>query len=231
MATQTLLDDEFGEIIIRRIKTASAIKVGVGTDGRLRATMPPRAPLMLLKRLIKDSRVDIRNLLERTVPDITYASGMQIGKSHSLLIVTGTQLSATRQKTTIIISVPPTSEPDSQHVQQFIRQEVIKALRKEAKSYLPRRLKLLAERHGYSYERVRFSHASTRWGSCSSSGTISLNIALMKLPFELIDYVLLHELCHTKQMNHSTDFWTLVADADADFKEHRSFIKAHTPTI
>ena len=231
MTTQTLQDEEFGEITIRRIKTASAIKIGVGTNGKLRATMPPRAPLMLLKRLVKSSRTEIRTLVERSVPDITYTSGMQIGKSHSLVLVDGNTLSAKREKTTIIISLPPVEEPTSPGVQQFIRQEVIKALRKEAKSYLPRRLKLLAERHGYTYERVRFSHASTRWGSCSSSGTISLNIALMKLPFELIDYVLLHELCHTRQMNHSPAFWDLVADADPGFKEHRRYIKAHTPTI
>lgn len=231
MATQTIHDDEFGEITIRRIKTASAIKIGVGTNGRLRATMPPRAPKFLLKQLIKNSRSDIRELLDHSTPKIIYENGMRIGKSHSLLINTGKTLSAKRQKTTIIVTIPPEVNETDVQVQNLIRTEVIKALRKEAKSYLPRRLEMLARRYGYSYKRVRFSHASTRWGSCSTSGTISLNIALMKLPFELIDYVIIHELCHTEQMNHSQDFWDLVAAADPEYKTHRRYMKSHTPTI
>lgn len=231
MTAQVLNDEEFGDIQIRRIKTASAIKIGVGSSGQLRATMPPRAPLYLLKRLITSSRQPIRDLLARSLPDTVYESGMQVGKTHSLLITSGSTLSITRQGTTLAATVPEAMSTTSPDVQMMIRQEVIKALRKEAKSYLPRRLKMLAERHGYQYEKVRFSHASTRWGSCSSAGTISVNIALMKLPFELIDYVLIHELCHTRQMNHSPAFWELVAAVDPEYQTHRRNVKAYTPTI
>lgn len=231
MTKQVLHDEEFGVIQIRRIKTASAIKIGVDSSGQLRATMPPRAPLYLVKRLVASSRQPIRDLLARSLPDTVYESGMQIGKTHSLIIVSGAVLSITRSGTTLRATIPSTVLATSPEVQQLIRQAVIKALRKEAKSYLPRRLKMLAERHGYQYEKVRFSHASTRWGSCSSAGTISLNIALMKLPFELIDYVLIHELCHTKQMNHSSAFWELVAAADPEYQIHRRMVRSHTPTI
>jgi predicted metal-dependent hydrolase len=228
---QSIQDDEFGEIDVRRIKTARAIKVGVTPAGKLRATMPPRAPLYLLKRLVKDSRSEVRALLERHVPKNHYESGMQIGKSHSLLIMNGPSLNIAVQKTVITLALPDDIELSHPEVQQLIRQQVIKSLRKEAKSYLPRRLKTLANTHGYQYERVRFSHASTRWGSCSTSGTISLNIALMRLPFELIDYVLIHELCHTQQMNHSPSFWRLVEAADPSYLEHRKRMKLETPTI
>ena len=84
------------------------------------------------------------------------------------------------------------------------------ALRKKAQSLLPARLASLAESHGFKYTNVKIRKNKTRWGSCSSKGTINLSIYLMLLPDHLIEYVLLHELCHTVQMNHSPAFWALL---------------------
>jgi len=157
--------------------------------------------------------------------------GMQIGKSHTLLIRSGSTLQAIRKGQRIHVAIPETIMRDDPKVSAVVRPVVIQALRIEAKSYLPKRLAYLASYGGYKYERVRFSHASGRWGSCSSQGTISLNIALMKLPFELIDYVLVHELAHTNEMNHSQEFWRLVETGDPEYIEHRRQIKQQTPSI
>lgn len=191
------------------------------------------APIFLVKRLIKSSRSELREIVAKSQPEINYENGMQIGKSHTLVVrqKTSGELSADIHGQRIILNLPEDLSLDDLEVQQTLRDAVIKALRREAKSYLPRRLKFLAENHGYEYEKVRFSHASSRWGSCSSNGTISLNIALMKLPFELIDYVLLHELAHTKEMNHSQSFWSLVEAADPNYKAHRRTLKDHSTAI
>ena len=74
--------------------------------------------------------------------------------------------------------------------------------------YLPNRLKELADLHGLTYNKVSVRNTKTRWGSCSYHNNISLNLHLMRLPDHLIDYVLLHELAHTKVKNHSIDFWS-----------------------
>lgn len=227
----TIHDDEFGTIVVRRSAKATQVRLRVGPDGALKASMPVYAPLFLLKRLIKTSRGQLRAMIEQARPVSSYTNGQQIGKSHTLLVQPGSRLTVARQKQHIVVTLPASKQLFDPAVTKKIREVVIQALRIEAKSYLPKRLAYVAAQYGMSYEKVRFSHASSRWGSCSSTGTISLNIALMKLPFELIDYVIMHELAHTRHLNHSEQFWQLVASMDADYKKHRKLLKAEAPSI
>lgn len=106
-----------------------------------------------------------------------------------------------------------------------------KLLAKQARAYLPYRLSYFAKLYNYSYDKVRLSHANTRWGSCSSNRTISLNIGLMQVPEPLRDYVILHELAHLNHMNHSAAFWQEVAAHDPHYKAHRQKLKMFTPGV
>jgi len=98
--------------------------------------------------------------------------------------------------------------------------------RAQARRYLPPRLDAFAARIGLSPRRVTVRAQRTRWGSCSSRGSISLNWRLMLLPSELVDYVLVHELCHLRYMDHSPGFWalvgTLIPDAQACHRRLRA---------
>lgn len=226
-----LYDAEFGKVTVRRSARASHVRLRVAPDGTLRASLPLYAPSFLVKRLIASSRKELRELLKQSQPDISFSDGMRIGKSHSLHVREGNDLSVKRRKQRIEVTLAPGQQLSDQEVITEIRPIVQAALRIEAKSYLPKRLAYLASQLGYHYETVRFSHASGRWGSCTSEGTISLNIALMKLPFSLIDYVIVHELAHTKHLNHSPDFWDEVERGDPHYKEHRRLLKQETPTI
>ncbi|MCL1929785.1 M48 family metallopeptidase [Candidatus Saccharibacteria bacterium] len=106
-----------------------------------------------------------------------------------------------------------------------------KALRKLARPWLQTRLRILARTHGFKYEKVRIMNARTRWGSCSSRGTVSLNIALMRIPETLRDYVILHELTHTRYMNHSKEFWAELAKYYPEYKEARKRMKKYSPQL
>lgn len=227
----TITDEEFGTITLRRSARATHVRIRVAPDGRLRASLPLYAPIFLVKRLLKTSRAQLRAMLAEQQVDTVFESGMQIGKSHTLITRLGSTLSAKRHGQQIIVTLAPENNLEDSDVTRVVRDSVIDALRLEAKSYLPKRITFLAEKNGFDFEKIRFSHASGRWGSCSSNGTISLNIALMKLPFELIDYVLVHELSHTRQMNHSDKFWNIVAQADPNYKEHRRELRKETPSI
>lgn len=224
-------DKEFGKITVRRSAKATQVRLRVAPDGTLRASMPVYAPLFLLKRLLKNSRHELRELLEQSHPQASFKDGQQIGKSHTIIVRPSTRLLAKVKGQHILVELPQGMTLDDTEVVRAVRESVIAALRVQAKSYLPKRLAYLANQLGFSYQKVRFSHASGRWGSCSSNGTISLNIALMKLPFELIDYVLIHELAHTVQMNHSQDFWSIVEQGDPKYSLHRKLLKAEAPSI
>jgi len=225
-------DEEFGKVTIRRSARASQVRLRVAPDGTLRASLPLYAPAFLVRRLIKSSRPALRELLNQSHPTTSYEDGMRIGKSHTITVRPSLgAFSVVRKGQQVIVSLPETKSMADADVVRAVRDGVISALRLEAKSYLPKRLAFLAKKYGFRYKKVRFSHASGRWGSCNSEGTISLNIALMKLPFELIDYVIIHELSHTHHMNHSVEFWDLVAIGDPEYKQHRKALKAEAPTI
>lgn len=94
--------------------------------------------------------------------------------------------------------------------QEWLRKIIVNTMNHRAKELLPQRLEELATEYGFKYNAVAIRNSHTRWGSCSSRGNISLSVYLILLPDELIDYVLLHELCHTREMNHSPRFWELL---------------------
>jgi len=87
------------------------------------------------------------------------------------------------------------------------------------------RVDSLAKEKNYHYQRIRISSARTRWGSCSSSGTLSFTYRLVMVPLKVVDYVVIHELIHTQVKNHSKTFWRRVGEAMPDYKIHQNWLK------
>lgn len=228
-----IVDKEFGEIKIRKNKLARSVKLSVGVDGSLRASIPYYSPEFAVRRLVNGNRDEIRKMLATHNAKNSYQDGDLIGKTHTLFLrkFSGEEIKISNEGNQILVQIPQELAFENQLVQSEIRKTVSKILRKQAKAYLPRRIDFLAEKYGFSFEKLRFSHTGTRWGSCSSSGTISLNIALMNLPHHLIDYVIIHELCHTRQMNHSSKFWQEVEKYCPDYKKYVQEIKQFSPSI
>lgn len=96
---------------------------------------------------------------------------------------------------------------------------------KKANEYLPKRTFELSNTTGLKFKRILVKDTKSRWGSCSSKGTISLNWRLVMAPSQVIDYVIIHELAHTLQMNHGKEFWKIVEKYQPNWKVHRTWLR------
>ena len=110
----------------------------------------------------------------------------------------------------ICVILPIGLDINSKEVQNFIRKNIEEAWRKEAKQILPKRTEELAKKFGFQYNKVTIRNTTSRWGSCSYTNNINYSLHLMRVPKELQDYVILHELSHTKEKNHQPPFWELL---------------------
>ncbi len=93
--------------------------------------------------------------------------------------------------------------------------------------FVRERLRHYNEHYQYSYSRVSVKKMSSRWGSCSSEGNMSFHYRLLFLPLELADYVIVHELCHLTEMNHSHRFWQLVRQTVPQYRKHKKALEGY----
>lgn len=112
----------------------------------------------------------------------------------------------------------------------FTDQE-INVLADKALAYIPQRVVHFAKLLGVTYGRITIRNQRTKWGSCSSKGNLNFNCVLMLAPPEVIDYLVVHELCHRKHMDHSVQFWQEVERLIPDYKAHRSWLKDHADQL
>jgi predicted metal-dependent hydrolase len=214
MSTKSINIEPVGSVSFTISERSRRIRLSIKSDGEIAVTMPPSVLYKDAIRFVESkadwiikqqSKVKARSTLFS--PD----SGFKT-RFHKLAITKGnTDKVYNRVGNGIIqIFIPERVNHEQPKVQEFIKNTLIDVMRWEAKVYLPKRLKELAEKHGFKYENVSIKNASTRWGSCSSANNINLNLHLMRVPEHLIDYVLLHELAHTVVKNHGEKFWLLL---------------------
>ena len=113
---------------------------------------------------------------------------------------------------------------EAEPTEKLTRETVI-ALAEEALKVIPERVEYFAKVIGVTYGKITVRNQKTRWGSCSSKGNLNFNCLLMLAPPEVLDYVVVHELCHRKQMNHSKAFWLEVEKVLPNYKEVRKWLK------
>lgn len=185
-------------------------------DGNLELRIPKRTPVKEIDNILSRHRdwiiESIRKQKERFL--ISFADGAFVPfMGEKLVIKTGEEGKVSFEDGAICLP----NENREKCLSEFYRYA--------AKKYLPGRLAQWANQMGVEYKSVRINSAKGRWGSCSSKVSINFSFRTMMLPVNCIDYVLVHELCHIKHMDHSAAFWAEVEKVLPDYKERERQIK------
>lgn len=230
MPVHRFLHGELGTVAIYKRRKAKSIKLSLSHNGEVRVTMPLWAPYKLGITFIeqkKDWLVSKRNaraILHDLAP---------IGKAHRLVFesMPTDKVTSRVSSNTVRIIVPLELAIDSEQVQAVARKACVRALMQEAKKLLPMRLAILASKHDFIYRSVKIKELRGRWGSCSQHKDIVLNCYLIQLPWNLIDYVILHELVHTRLLAHGKPFWDELKVYVPNLLDVRKVMRNMQPTV
>ena len=207
MAQKQFLLPDGPPITIYKRKGNRNLRLSLSTNGEVRVTIPAWAPYSAGLEFAKSREAWIKTQYR---PTTLLMDGQAIGKAHHLRFIpsaAATRVSSRLKGGEILITHPQHIISSASQVQKIARVAGIRALRTQAAHLLSQRLSVLAKNHNFAYRSVNIKQLKGRWGSCDQYQNIILNLFLMQLPWECIDYVLLHELVHTQVMKHGPDFW------------------------
>lgn len=230
MASKTIELPDIGPVTLIKRKSSRHIRLSVSSEGQVRVSLPTWLPYASGVAFAKQKTPWLQKQIK---PPIILRHGMRIGKKHSLAFLrSGTgKLSVRTVNHVINVNVPRLSQANHPEAQQAALRACIRALKQEAETELPHRLRQLAKEHGFKFKSVEVKRLKTRWGSCNHRREITLNCFLMQLPWSLIDYVLLHELMHTQIMAHGPVFWQELGNYIPDLPQKRQAIREHRPSV
>ena len=230
---QIISDKDFGKIhfVVRR--SARNITMRVKEDG-LHVTTPPYRSITALLEAIAPFREHLRNVCSEVKPkpfDLNFSIEAECFR---LKLETSPlkNFTVSMRDETVVIACPAHADFTTDRVQTLVKNAVMRAMRKKAEEYLPPLVQYWSSLFDLPYNKVTISKARSRWGSCSSKRDISLSFYLMLLPAHLMDYVILHELAHTREMNHGPKFWELLNQlTDGKALALRKELRMHRPVF
>lgn len=209
-------DDELGRISVYTHSNSRKISIRKSPEKyfSLKAVIPSEKYLDNLKELIKRERESLKALYQEVSKervDETFAIDSDLFKLRMKLDADGGREHIRRDADgTFILYYNENTNFDDEYMQMGIEDLVVRVMRNHASNVLPNIIKELSNAMGAKVTNIKITKARSRWGSCSTTGTISLSCFLVTLPVDLIKFVIIHELSHTFEMNHSSRFHRLV---------------------
>ncbi|WP_367608221.1 M48 family metallopeptidase [Legionella sp. W05-934-2] len=229
MNDQTTLDTGWCEVSVKRRKQRKSITILV-KEGRVQVNAPLRMPAVDVQLLIENKRAWIERALAKQQTAIQETSKriepgelfLYQGKRYPLRIETG-------NSDAIYLS-------DDQHLTmrstklyspEHLFERLSDWYRQQATAYLMEKTHFYAQKLGHFPSSIEIKSYRARWGSCSAKGAIHYNWRIIMAPLDVIDYVVVHELCHLVEHNHSSRFWQIVARFDKAYQSHRQWLKQY----
>ena len=231
MSFKTFMFDDIGNVSIYKNKKSRSLKLSIKSDGQLRLTMPVWVPYSTGVNFIQKNKKWISE--HKLSPQKALSDQQKIGKEHRIIFIDSDSkvVRSLVKDNYITIYVPNNMSIDSELVQDTAIKASKKALKKESSTLIPLRVNELAKIYGFSFNNIRVRSLKGRWGSCSQKKDLTFNIFLIQLPQHLIDYVIIHELVHTKHMNHGPAFWDEFGKHLENPKEIKKEMKNYSPII
>jgi predicted metal-dependent hydrolase len=231
MAFKEFTLNETQSVVIYKRRASRSLRLSITATGQVRVTIPTWTPYRAGLEFARSRQSWINDHQQSAA---VLKDGQAIGKAHHLRFIADPSLAKTTSRVSsseIIVRYPAEHSEQDPAVQKAATSACIRALRKQAETLLPQRLRSLATQHDFQYKSVSVRQLKSRWGSCDQDGHIVLNIYLLQLPWELIDYVLLHELMHTRILRHGPKFWQALETYLPGVKRCRKEIKHYQPTF
>lgn len=211
---------------------ARVVRLVIRPESGLEVVAPRGTPQGRIEQVLADKARWIANTLERMAHETASAAPREI--------VDGAELSLAGQK---IVLALRTGAPEGRFRaslagetltllvaddrQETIRRALEAWYRRQAGAIFAERLTICNKGYGFTFGRVAIKEQKSRWGSCSRKGNLNFNWRLLLAPLPVLDYVVTHELCHLRELNHSPRFWSLVALARPDYATHRRWLRDH----
>lgn len=205
-------DEQLGRIVIKQHPRAVRF-IARKREGYIQLTVPPKATKNEIRKVIREltprllaMKSPLSKYFVESTRITTFVFEVQIRKTADV-----NELCYQLKNSVLTIFIPMEHPIEDAETQERIKITILGLLRREARRILPLKTASFAQRFGMSYERVKITSSRSRWGSCSGRKNINLSYFLLFLPEPYIDYVILHELAHTREMNHGPNFWKLLS--------------------
>ena len=209
--------DEVGNVLLKRSKRARYLNLSIKPFAGASVSVPVGVSFESAAQFATEKKIWLKQNIEKIqalekMQTLFDENSGYCTKHHKIILRTGDRknISVRILKGNINVVYPLQLNTESKEVQEAIRKGIERALKIEAREYLPAKVERFAAKFGFVYNKLSLKNIKSRWGSCSVKNNINLSIHLMRLPEHLIDYVILHELVHTVHHNHSARFWTLL---------------------
>ncbi len=208
---------------IKRSSKSLSIRISVNAKAQVIVSAPKLIPEFIIRKFVEGQKDWIESSLAKVKKNQVAVKTDELyifDKKYQVIINNAaSRMGVTVSGETILVNNLSAKTPAK------IQQQIEDFLKKTATKYVSTRTAILAKQMGISYKRIAMREQSSRWGSCSSHGNLNFNWRLVHYPPAIIDYVIIHELAHRKEMNHSKKFWEIVRAHDSEYLIHKGQLR------